>query len=81
MSKTLEIGYKKRNSVRQINSAAGDFPEVRLGQCWISWGEECFSSGLWSSPADLKKQFKISVAEPDPGSGVFLTPGSGIRDG
>ncbi len=22
-----------------------------------------------------------SVAEPDPGSGAFLTPGSGIRDG
>jgi hypothetical protein len=24
---------------------------------------------------------KISVADPDPGSGAFLTPGSGIRDG
>jgi hypothetical protein len=23
----------------------------------------------------------ISVADPDPGSGAFLTPGSGIRDG
>jgi hypothetical protein len=22
-----------------------------------------------------------SVADPDPGSGAFLTPGSGIRDG
>jgi hypothetical protein len=24
---------------------------------------------------------KGSVADPDPGSGAFLTPGSGIRDG
>jgi hypothetical protein len=23
---------------------------------------------------------KVSVADPDPGSGAFLTPGSGIRD-
>ncbi len=23
----------------------------------------------------------LSVADPDPGSGAFLTPGSGIRDG
>jgi hypothetical protein len=34
----------------------------------------------------LKKKFEISVeecsvADPDPGSGAFLTPGSGIRDG
>jgi hypothetical protein len=32
-----------------------------------------------------KKPHKISVlasvADPDPGSGAFLTPGSGIRDG
>jgi hypothetical protein len=25
--------------------------------------------------------FAISVADPDPGSGAFLTPGSGIRNG
>jgi hypothetical protein len=24
---------------------------------------------------------RTSVADPDPGSGAFLTPGSGIRDG
>jgi hypothetical protein len=24
---------------------------------------------------------KFSVADPDPGSGALLTPGSGIRDG
>jgi hypothetical protein len=29
-----------------------------------------------------EKAMKItSVADPDPGSGAFLTPGSGIRDG
>jgi hypothetical protein len=26
-------------------------------------------------------KIKSSVADPDPGSGAFLTPGSGIRDG
>jgi len=26
-------------------------------------------------------QLLTSVADPDPGSGAFLTPGSGIRDG
>jgi hypothetical protein len=28
-----------------------------------------------------KKCKKYSVADPDPESGAFLTPGSGIRDG
>ncbi len=28
----------------------------------------------------LRKTQKFSVADPDPGSGAFLTPGSGIRD-
>ncbi len=29
----------------------------------------------------MKYFFIFSVADPDPGSGAFLTPGSGIRDG
>jgi hypothetical protein len=28
-----------------------------------------------------KKKQSTSVADPDPGSGAFLTPGSGIRNG
>ncbi len=30
--------------------------------------------------ADLDLGVEISVADPDPGSGTFLTPGSGIRN-
>ncbi len=29
---------------------------------------------------NLSRFLRTSVAEPDPGSGAFLTPGSGIRD-
>ncbi len=43
-------------------------------------------SGCGSPPHALQTLTKIealdvSVADPDPGSGAFLTPGSGIRDG
>jgi hypothetical protein len=30
---------------------------------------------------DFSSQILNSVADPDPGSGAFLTPGSGVRDG
>ncbi len=36
---------------------------------------------LRSSAASAKQGNTTSVADPDPGSGAFLTPGSGIRDG
>jgi hypothetical protein len=34
-----------------------------------------------SAPNLQRTAEKYSVADPDPGSGTFLTPGSGIRDG
>jgi hypothetical protein len=34
---------------------------------------------LYKVDADTKHLLQTSVADPDPGSGAFLTPGSGIR--
>jgi hypothetical protein len=37
--------------------------------------------GVTLHAANTKHKEKFSVADPDPGSGAFLTPGSGIRNG
>jgi hypothetical protein len=33
------------------------------------------------NPTGVQTTKQFSVADPDPGSGAFFTPGSGIRDG
>ncbi len=43
------------------------------------------SRSLCSPPSDifdyLQARITASVADPDPGTGAFLTPGAGIREG
>ncbi len=48
-------------------------------------GPADFAKGEWAgieldAPLGKKFLYFISVADPDPRSGAFLTPGSGIRD-
>jgi hypothetical protein len=38
----------------------------------------CSDSERWANILE-KRRVRFSVADPDPGSGAFLTPGSGIR--
>jgi hypothetical protein len=44
-------------------------------------GLDSYSIGSMNHLAGKTDKKKISVADPDPGSNAFLTPGSGIRDG
>jgi hypothetical protein len=48
----------------------------------MNMAEKVLICGVGEDLVDFKKFVgPISVADPDPGSGAFLTPGSGIRDG
>jgi hypothetical protein len=57
----------------QFSSLAEDRPAILKARD----GTECFS---WILNKKNKDQ-EISVPDPDPGSGAFLTPESGIQDG
>jgi hypothetical protein len=46
----------------------------------VPTGTHCRTNGLRINESRNLKE-KTSVANPDPGSGAFFTPGSGIRDG
>ncbi len=45
------------------------------------YGSETADPCLWQMDPDSDPILDASVADPDPGLGAFLTPGSGIRDG
>jgi hypothetical protein len=45
----------------------------------LLFGQSCIRTVTYL--CSLTTSLKISVADPDPGSGAFLTPGSGRRDG
>jgi hypothetical protein len=50
----------------------------------VSIGFPYFSTGIFREINDKRNLVLTSVADPDPGSGAFLSdfdPGSGIRDG
>jgi hypothetical protein len=51
---------------------------LSISRAVLYGGSPSLSSSLLLS---TKCSPESSVADPDPGSGAFLTPGSGIRDG
>jgi hypothetical protein len=83
---------RQRFRRHETGHAVGQPPVLGRGGRRAARGQvrraEAGHSALSPSPESLNKlereniyYFMCSVADPDPGSGAFLTPGSGIRDG